>query len=339
MEIVTITLFSKDYEELWQDTRKLQQIELADSKETVRMCPQQLGSGYIRTIDLHGIELIILNYQVYDDLNVIFNVPPGESGLEFGFHLSGKRSGKRAGQNFVEWGTTLESETWVSETSADEPILKVDISLESYTKQLKNFVTGDLNRFPTELQQLVEGDDSVYYGEIGTVTPAMRLAVEQILYCPYQGMTKQIYLESKCLELIALKIEQLAETKLSSTSDAIRLKSDDIDRIYHARNIIVNKLHNPPSLSELAKQVELNECTLKRGFRQVFNTTVFGYLHHVRMQQAYQLLVAGHANVTEAARAVGYASTTSFSAAFRKKFGTKPCAYRRSRSELDTVER
>lgn len=328
---MTITLFSKDYEELWQDTCNLQQITLADSNEAVRMCSQQLGFGYIRTIDLRDIELSIFNYQVHEDLNVIFDFPPGDSWLEFGFHLSGKRSGKRTGQNFVTWGTSLESEIWVSETSADEPILKVDISLEPYRKQLKDFVTGDLNRFPTELQQLVEGDDSVCYGEIGTVTPAMRLAVEQILYCPYQGMTKQIYLESKCLELIALKIEQLAETQLSSTSDAMRLKLDDIDRIYHAKNIIVNNLDNPPSLSELAKQVELNECTLKRGFRQVFHTTVFGYLHQIRMEQAYQLLVAGNANVTQAAKAVGYASTTSFSAAFRKKFGKNPCAYRRSR--------
>lgn len=88
------------------------------------MCPQQLGSGYIRTIDLRGIELIIFNYQVQDDLNVIFKVPPGESWLEFGFHLSGKRSGKHAGQNFVEWGTSLESWIEVNKTSASERILK-----------------------------------------------------------------------------------------------------------------------------------------------------------------------------------------------------------------------
>lgn len=322
MAIVTITLFGKDYEQLWQTS--------AESNETIKVCPQQLGSGYIRTIALRDIELSIFDYQVHEDLNVIYDVSLGESWLEFGFHLSGKRSGKHAGQNFVVWGTSQESWIEANETSATERILKVDISLEPYRKQLKNFVTGNLNRFPTELQQLVEGDDLVCYSEIGTVTPAMRLALEQILSCPYQGMTKQLYLESKCLELIALKIEQLAETQLSSTN-AIRIKSDDIDRIHHARNIIVNNLNNPPSLSELAKQVELNECTLKRGFRQVFNTTVFGYLHQIRMEQAYQLLVAGHANVTEAAKTVGYASTTSFSAAFRKKFGINPRSYRRSR--------
>ncbi|WP_073550920.1 helix-turn-helix domain-containing protein [Chroogloeocystis siderophila] len=325
---MTLTLLSDEYEQLWQ----------ARQEHNIKVCPQQLGCGYIRTLDLRGIELSIFNYQVHEDLNVIFDFLPGDSWLEFGFQLLGNRSGKRAGQNFVTWGTTLESEIWASETLASEQILKVDLGLEPYRHQLKNFVTGDLNRFPKELQQLLEGDPLICYEEISTVTPAMRLAAEQILYCPYTGTTEQIYLESKCLELIALKIEQLAETELSSTSDRILLKSDDIDRIYHARKIIVDNLDNPPSLSELAKQVELNECTLKRGFRQVFHTTVFGYLHQIRMEQAYQLLVAGDANVTEAAKAVGYASTTSFSAAFRKKYGKNPCAYRRSHTEQGNVQ-
>ncbi len=53
---------------------------------------------------------------------------------------------------------------------------------------------------------------------------------------------------------------------------------------------MLRNISNPPSLIELARQVGINECTLKRGFRQIFGNTMFGYLHDYRMEQARQLL-------------------------------------------------
>ncbi len=75
------------------------------------------------------------------------------------------------------------------------------------------------------------------------------------------------------------------------------------------------------------------EClsTLKRGFRQVFGTTVFGYLHHYRLEQARQLLEAGDMNITETAHAIGFADRSYFAAAFRKKFGLNPSRYLKAR--------
>ena len=71
----------------------------------------------------------------------------------------------------------------------------------------------------------------------------------------------------------------------------------------------------------------LNDCTLKRGFRQVFGKSAFGYLHDYRMERARQLLRAGELNVSEAARTVGFANRSYFAAAFRKKYGVSPSQY------------
>lgn len=71
----------------------------------------------------------------------------------------------------------------------------------------------------------------------------------------------------------------------------------------------------------------LNEFTLKQGFRQVFGTTAFGWLHHHRMERVKELLETGHYNVTEAAREVGFSNRGHFAASFRKKFGVNPKAY------------
>lgn len=88
-------------------------------------------------------------------------------------------------------------------------------------------------------------------------------------------------------------------------------------------------MDDPPSLLALARQVGLNDFKLKRGFRQVFGTTAFGYLHDQRMERARQLLEERRFNVTEVACTVGYANPSHFAAAFKRKFGVNPGAYSR----------
>jgi AraC-like DNA-binding protein len=91
------------------------------------------------------------------------------------------------------------------------------------------------------------------------------------------------------------------------------------------------RLNDPPTLIELARLARINDCKLKLGFRQVFGTTVFGYLHDCRMEQSRQLLEAGEMSVAEVTCALGYANRSHFAIAFRKKFGMNPSTYRRSR--------
>ncbi|MEM9266039.1 MAG: helix-turn-helix domain-containing protein [Cyanobacteria bacterium P01_F01_bin.13] len=153
------------------------------------------------------------------------------------------------------------------------------------------------------------------------MTPAMTIALQQILQCPYQGITKQLYLESKALELITLQLHQLNEDRSTASTS---LKLDDVDRIHLARDILIRNLDDPPSLLALAKQVGINSFKLKQGFREIFNTTVFGYLHAYRMEEARRLLQLGEMNVTQVALSVGYSHPGKFSAAFKKKFGISP---------------
>ncbi len=104
-------------------------------------------------------------------------------------------------------------------------------------------------------------------------------------------------------------------------------KSGTIDRIHYAKTILLQNLNNPPSISVLAKQVKLNEYTLKRGFQQVFNTTIFRYLHNYRLEQAKQLFQTGEMGVAEVMDAVGFCDRHHFAAAFRKKYQVNPRDY------------
>jgi AraC-like DNA-binding protein len=155
----------------------------------------------------------------------------------------------------------------------------------------------------------------------GIATPAMQLAARQMLRCSFQGIPKRMFLEGKALELLGL----VAATEINrNASDRHYLPNDLVDRLHHARDILHQRMDAPPNLGELARLVSLNECTLKRGFRQVFGKTVFGYLHDYRMEQAWQVLEMGGWTVGEVASIVGYSNLAAFSRAFSKRFKVNP---------------
>lgn len=322
---MTTKICQKDYWELFaQIPETVRKFDLLDDFDKIWKYPQQLGQGYFREIELRsGLWLAIANYQLHDDL--IIKSPDRDHPLEYTFFLSGSHKDKYlavgTGEYALYGSGTAPKEN--CEISNKQQILEINVHIEP--KVFQSLIADTSQELPKELAHLIKKPDQEYYSCSGCITLAMQLALQQILHCPYQGITKRIYLESKILELTALLIEDL--TAQNSKNDNYLLKSIDVDRIYHAKEILFRNLDNPPSLTQLSRQVGLNECTLKRSFREVFGTTAFGYLHQYRLEKAQQLLAAGEMSVTEVARSVGFASRSYFATAFRKKFGINPKEY------------
>jgi AraC family transcriptional regulator, transcriptional activator of the genes for pyochelin and ferripyochelin receptors len=191
---------------------------------------------------------------------------------------------------------------------------------------LRSYIRG-FSSVPAALQHLVEGKPlKRFYQPLGNVTTQMQQILLEIVNCPFQDLTKRMYLEAKTLELLSLQFSQwIGDEKLSISSPT--LKKDDIERLHQAKKLLTCDLNNPPSLLELARQVGLNDRKLKQGFRQVFSTTVFGYLYDYRMEQARQLLTDTQMTISAIAHRVGYKNPGDFSTAFRRKFGSAPRTY------------
>ena len=323
---MTITLSEQELKQLSLANTQPQPFPEDDGQtDFIQQCPPHLGRGYMRWIPLRDIILLIHNYELQENLMVL---KPSvlTNCVEFGFRISGTNSVHRAGQNFLLNGPT---ETRIIRQSRGEKILQVDIHVRSL-ELLGSFLLGKFVEIPA-IEQLFENAGKQRYYQPGRITLAMQMALNQLLNCPYRGLTRQIYLESKCYELVALKLEQLIEgdRNCPTKTDAV-LALDDIERIHQAKDILIANLNNPPSLPELAHRVAMNDHKLKKGFRQVFGTTAFSYLLHYRLEQARQLLAKGEMSVTEVAHKVGFADRSYFTKAFCKQFGLTPGAYRRS---------
>ncbi|MFQ4143528.1 AraC family transcriptional regulator [Chlorogloeopsis sp. ULAP02] len=290
--------------------------------DTIYHFPKELGQGFCGEIELRDdLYLEISEYQLYDDL--ILKLPERQHPLEYSFYLAGYHQDKHFsagnGQNRL-WGSGL-APTDKFKSFKSEKIIELNVHMEPELFQL--FIGKEKKQLPEELTHLVRQPHQEYYSRSGTTTPAMQVVLQQILNCPYQGIMKRMYLESKVLELMVLLIEEDVAAR-QGKNDMFALKHDDVERIHYAKEILLRNLDNPPSLIELARQVGLNDCTLKRGFRLVFGTTVFGYLHHHRLEQARKLLATGETSISQAARSVGFTSRSYFATAFRKKFGINP---------------
>jgi AraC family transcriptional regulator, transcriptional activator of the genes for pyochelin and ferripyochelin receptors len=177
---------------------------------------------------------------------------------------------------------------------------------------------------PTPLQALISKNSPPrFHYTVGEITPAMFVILQQILKPPFQGMMKRMYLESRVLELLALQLNQFLHQEQAIQAVA-NLRPIDIEKAYHARDIIICRAENPPSLLELAELVGLGDRKLRYCFREVFGTTVFGYLHDYRMEQAKIMLAGTKMQVAEVANAVGYSHLGYFAKAFKEKFGVSP---------------
>ena len=95
-------------------------------------------------------------------------------------------------------------------------------------------------------------------------------------------------------------------------------------------DFIEDHLADTLSLRALAGLVELSPFHFARAFKQSFGVPPHRYHVSRRMERAKALL--GERSVTEVALAVGFAETSSFSAAFRKAAGCSPSEYRRGLS-------
>jgi AraC-like DNA-binding protein len=326
---MTILISERDWV-AWEEevSQRIEYLDPEDSRDRLFPQPTWLTQGYTREISLrNGLKILISDFRVRDRTKLASEEEPVEW-VDFHCHLSGDHQDIETKVGNLEYGlygsgTALKR---ITTCSGQFPILEVEVSMSP--EVLLDF-TGDQGALPPELRHLIGNLTQPGYTRVGTLSPMMQRVLWQIIRCPYLGMMKRMYLESKALELAMLMLQQEQEIRQGQRS-LRSLKPDEVNRIHHAREILLQNLDQPPSLMELARRVSLNDSALKRGFRQVFGKPVFSYLLDYRMEQARQLLMSGELKVGEVMQRVGLHNRQYFAAAFRKKFGTNPRDYLRS---------
>lgn len=172
--------------------------------------------------------------------------------------------------------------------------------------------------FSTLLNELVNPSDHYVEGPKFLMTPEMDHIVDSVFNMKYEGKTKMMFFRSQMTTLLSHFFGQLASGQTE------KINATEREKLFLAKDILVNNLDNPPTLSELSLQIGLNTYNLKKNFKELFGTPVFKYLQNERLKTAHELISRQNATVQEAAWQVGYDSLGSFSNAFEKKYGYRP---------------
>ena len=216
-----------------------------------------------------------------------------------------------------------------------------NILFNPYTMETNQLLSSGTHRI-FSVYALPEKMMELFAGYLDEMAPfAEKLAKEEpfVLHAPVQGLSNELkyffdsfwartlplhvgrlYFESRVMELLANQCHLLLEAPESSSA----IGKADLEKIYHARDIILRNLCNPLSLAELSGQVCLNEFKLKKYFRQVFGLSVFALVQEERLKRAKQLIFEGEKNISAIAYELGYAHPQHFQRAFKQRFGVTP---------------
>lgn len=221
-----------------------------------------------------------------------------------------------------------------SESGSAQLVYFNDIRVHAEHRKNKRIVHAEL-RLDARLwrplfQELDVRMEQSFFCYEDLIGPKLQVLVQQLQSCPYGGSAKRLFLEGKCLELLASFIYEADESRARKSSS---LKTEDIDKIYSARDILLQTLAQPPSLLALSRKISLNDYKLKVGFKEVFGMTVFEFVRQQRMEKARMLLENGSLNVSQAASLVGYNNFSHFAALFKKTYGVNPSDYARDAAQ------
>lgn len=212
--------------------------------------------------------------------------------------------------NVISFGIEAECKSLIDK--GDHCIFLIDIQKEFFTRFLpkhENFI---------DFRKQIENYENGYIRKQNLpITPEMHILINLIIDCKWKGHFRKIYMHSKVMELLFLQLNILSlDLKPTEPINPCNMIKMEIALKYLSKNF-----RNPGTLKRVIQKIGTNEFLLKRDFKTLFGTTVFGYVSEVRMKKAKELLLKSEYSISQISDEVGYKNPQHFSTAFKRKFG------------------
>lgn len=169
-----------------------------------------------------------------------------------------------------------------------------------------------------------DNKDKKYYSQ-EAVSPAIAVVLSQVMNYNLHRSIKELYIKGKVYELISLYFNKSQDADVEQCPFLV--DEDNVKRIRNAKEIIISRMAEPPSLQDLSEEIGLSLKKLKEGFKQIYGDSVYSFLFDYKMEYARKMLESGKHNVNEVGLKVGYSTSSHFIAAFKKKYSTTPKKY------------
>lgn len=256
------------------------------------------------------------------------------AGLWFGCLLNGKVSVERSDYGREVWSAGDYSCFWLNDDGSThhKALSSGDIGCMFFHIAPENMehVLGP------EAMRVFNSDRKQLASDISThvQSPAVKAMAWQMLGTPVNGCGRVCFLAGKALEILGMTIDTAMNKRI--TGECVQapgaegapshLRPSDIESIFHARDVILHKLHDPPTVQRLAAEVGINSRKLNEGFKALFGAPVYSFAKTERMRSARLMIEAGETSVSKVAYKFGY-TPSHFATEFRKTYGISPKAF------------
>lgn len=166
-------------------------------------------------------------------------------------------------------------------------------------------------------------DDEAIYEEGYPAPPTLLAAANAMLSCQYPSPKKELFLRSKVLEMFHYVVSEYFLNDFTNKGTTV-LQPGEADKIRDIKDYLVEHLDMPPNIHKLARMSGLNASKLKAGFKEIFGTTIYGFIHLEKMAKAKLMLENGGHSVSDVAWDVGYTNVSHFIRAFKKSYEITP---------------
>jgi AraC family transcriptional regulator len=275
----------------------------------------------------HGFSVEWHDFEVDGDLDWSRSFHP--RGLEICLNLNGQGEVEAAGERAVFSASTAgfyfqrnASLRAVRRGGERHQFITIEYSLPFLREHLRKTMTGLDPLLSTVLRRSAEAEAGV--APVRRLSPEQRLMAASLRRPTVAASGLGLWYRSKALECAAQVLYTAAVSEEFFCERHRRLSEQRVERVVA---ILRERLQEPPSLQDLARQVSCSPFYLSRLFAATVGQTISAYLRELRLARASELLREGRLNVTEVAMAVGYSSPSHFSSAFHAFYGCCPGLY------------
>lgn len=208
--------------------------------------------------------------------------------------------------------------------------LPFQLTLASGTKMVGVFIAVEKlhSLFLHDFEELSflssENINKQFYAE-RPIAPGLKMVLDQLSGSHSQPANQKLYCLGKTYELLSMYFDKGDDQ--TAENCPFLLDERNVEKIRKAKQIVIEKMLNPPGLKELSLMVGLNVYQLKVGFKNIYGSSVFQYLNDMKMEHARKLLDEKTHKVNEISDRIGYSNPSHFIAAFKRKYGITPKKY------------
>lgn len=209
--------------------------------------------------------------------------------------------------------------------NCEEKTESVDFVSFAFSRKLLEPLAGLADRAPAFYEKLLSFTYTSSFSRPLLLCSRTRLVLEGMLNHPYNGGLEALFVNAQTQMLLLYCLDAMENSEPEVLTCKFLNNENDREKVAKAREILLQRIGEPITIKQLSRKVAMNECYLKKGFKEMFGTTIFEFYQCKRMEHAKYLLYEKGSSVTDVSASLGYSSISHFSTAFKKHTGLKPC--------------